>query len=343
VGILLLLASLVVAAMSLESPARHSSAPTTSATAPTDDQRWYSLGYVDIEGGLTPIYPVQPGRIKTIEARENESVKAGQPLFHLEDTIPALKVREAEAAVKASRDQQAVAEARVDEADKQIAAQLVAIEAAKIKVKQAQLALEKQKRFQGNSMSDVEAVQNADLTVRLAEKGVLGEQMKLDAAKLAKREAERLVAAARSNVEVRQAQLDEAQNAVNECVVRAPVDGTPLRILINVGQTLGTNPRQEAIQFAAGGSPLVRAEVEQEFVGHVRPDQNVIILDNVTGKECARGKVASIARWYAPRRSATPEMLTMNNDVRTLECIIKIESTSQEIRIHQRVRVQFPD
>jgi HlyD family secretion protein len=340
-GILLLLASLVVAAMSLDSHTGRSSAPSTSPSTSTDNQRWYSLGCVDIEGGVTQLYPVQPGRVKSIEARENESVKAGQPLFHLEDTVQVFNVRKAEAALKGAKKQQAVAEARVAEADTQIAAQQKAIDAANTKVKQAQLALKRQRRLNRDELNVVEELQNAELTVQLAEIGVKAEQMKLDAAKSAKRVAESLVGAARANVDARQVQLDEARKAVDECVVRSPEDGIPLRININVGETLGSNPRQPAIQFAAQRPLLVRAEVEQEFVDRLAENQNVVIEDNVTGKECARGKVANIARWYAPRRTASPETLMMSNDARTLECIIKIDSFSREIRIGQRVRVQF--
>lgn len=341
-GVLLLSASLIVAALSLRSHASPSSvAPSTSA-APAEGARWFSLGYVDIDGGVTPLYPAQPGRVMSIEARENEPVKAGEPLFHLEDTIPALKVRQAEAALKAAQEQLAVAKARVEEADKSIAAQQEAIAAAKIEVARARIARDKQKRFQGD-LADPDALENAELLLKKAQIGVQAEERKLAAAQAVKREAETLVPVAQTNIEGKQLQLEEAQNAVKECVVRAPVDGTPLRILVNVGQVLGSNPRQPAIQFAAQRPLLVRAEVEQEFVGRIHKDQNVAIEDHVTGQPCARGKVVSLARWYAPRRTASPELLSMNSDVRTLECIIAIDSTSQEIRIGQRVRVQFPD
>lgn len=342
-GVLLLLASLVVGAVSLRSHAGPSPAETPSTAASADGQRWFSLGYVDLDGGRTPLYPMQPGRVRSIEARENEPVKAGQPLFHMEDTEQALKVRQAEAARKAAQEQLAVAEARVEEASKQIAAQQEAIDAAKIEVDRARLARDKQRQLRSDNLADKEAVQNAELLWKKAQVGVRAEEKKLAVYQAAKREAESLVPVARANIDGKQAQLDEARYAVSECVVRAPVDGMPLRILITRGQVLGSNPRQPAIEFAAERPLLVRAELEQEFVGRVQMGQNVIVQDHVTGQECARGKVVSLAHWYAPRRNAAPEMLSMNNDVRTLECIVKIESTSQEIRIGQRVRVQFPE
>ncbi|MGH7173441.1 MAG: HlyD family secretion protein [Gemmataceae bacterium] len=343
-GVLLLLASLVVAAMSLRSHDYPSSAPSSSTVTPIEGQRWNSLGYLDIEGGVTPLYPEQPGRVKSIEARENEPIKAGEPLFHLEDTILVLKVSEAKSDLKGAREKLAIAQARLKQANKQIEAQKTAIAVARKNVAKARLLHDKQKRFaKGGISGDTETVQVAEITVEQAELAVRGEEHKLVLAELAKREVEGYVAVAQANVEAKQAQLKEANNAVEECVVRAPVDGTPLRILVNVGQVLGSNPHQPAIQFAAQRPLLVRAEVEQEFVDHVHKEQSVVIEDHVTGKECARGKVVSLARWYAHRRSASPEMLSMNNDGRTLECLIKIESTSREIRIGQRVRVQFAD
>jgi multidrug resistance efflux pump len=340
-GVILLLASIVIAAMTIRShTARgNGTSPPVEPNTPAEGNRWMCLGSVDVEGGVTPIYPLQPGRVKSVEAVENEAIKAGQPLIHLEDTTQTQKVKEAEAAVKAAKKQAVIAQAKVDQADEQIQAQQVAIEAAQLQVKQAQKRVDREREWAPNS----EALKSYEIDVQRAEKQVNGEQRKLAIAKAAKREAEGMVALAQANIEGKQALLGEAQNAVKETVVRAPCDGTPLRILVSVGQTLGNNPHQPAIQFAADKPLLVRADVEQEFVNRVKKGQVVIIEENSRGQEVARGKVVSLARWYAPRRSASPEALQVNNDNRTLECIIKIESYSQELRIGERVRVQFPN
>ncbi|HEY7157199.1 MAG TPA: hypothetical protein VH575_24815, partial [Gemmataceae bacterium] len=196
---------------------------------------------------------------------------------------------------------------------------------------------------EAKNFADSAETKNAELLVQKAKAGVHGEEEKLAALEEGKPEAEASVQRAKLDIEYKELRRQEAQKAVDECVLRAPRDGTTLRILVSEGDALGANPRQPAVEFAADGPLLVRAEIEQEFVGRVHKNQLVIIQDHVTGQECARGRVMSIARWYAHRRSASPEMLAMGNDVRTLECIIKIESTSQEVRIGQRVRVQFPE
>ncbi|HTU89497.1 MAG TPA: biotin/lipoyl-binding protein [Gemmataceae bacterium] len=342
-GLLGLLASFGIAVLSLHSHASPSTTPSTPASTPADDKRWYSLGYVDIEGGITPLYPLQMGRVKSIAARENEPVKTGQPLFYLEDTVPQLKVQRAKAGVEEAQGQLKVAQSESDALDKKIAAQREAIEIAEIEVKRARALRDEKNNFSKKGIGPKFEAEDAEFLVKKAQQAVRGQQAQLTVLEMLKGKTAGSLVMAQANLKDKQTLLAEAENAVKECMIRAPVDGTPLRILVNVGETLGSNPHQPAIQFAAARPLLVRAEVEQEFVGRVHPDQNVVIEDHVTGKECGRGKVVSIAQWYAPRRTANPDIMTMNNDNRTLECIVHIESPSREIRIGQRVRVKFLD
>src|SRR5579859_6416351 len=58
-GVVLFLASLVIAARSIRSHAGDSPTYSAPAVKPAEDSRWMSLGYVDIEGGVTPLYPLQ--------------------------------------------------------------------------------------------------------------------------------------------------------------------------------------------------------------------------------------------------------------------------------------------
>lgn len=343
-GVLVLLASFVIVGINLHSHASPSSTPSSTAAAPTDNKRWYSLGIVDIKGGVTPLYPLQMGRVKSIEAKENEFIKAGAPLFHLDDKIQRLNVREAEKDLEGARKQLAIAEAGVEEAEKQMEAQKKAIAVAQNNVELAGILRDKQKRYEEEKIAgDKESLKAAEIAVKNAELRVRAEQDKLAAIEPVKRKAEGYVAAAKVKVEGKQLQLDKARHAVDECVVHAPDDGMPLQVLVTVGETLGANPHQPAIWFAADRPLLIRAEVEQEFVDHVKQDQQVIIEDNVTEKEIARGKVARIARWYAPRRTFNAQVLRTGNDDRTVECIIHIDSPSQTLRIGQRVRVHPPD
>jgi hypothetical protein len=105
------------------------------------------------------------------------------------------------------------------------------------------------------------------------------------------------------------------------------------------GETLGPQPRTPAIEFYPTEKPLiVRAEVEQEFAGHVTVGKPARIEDDTRAGKSWKGKVIRVSDWYTHRRSVHLEPLNYN-DVRTLECIVSIDPGQSHLRIGQRVRV----
>lgn len=342
-GVLVLLASIVTVAISLHSHASSSAKPSPAAAAPKDTKPWYALGYVDIEGGITPLYPLQMGRVKSIEVKENQLVEEGKPLFYLDDAVPQLKVQEAKAGIEAAQGQIKIAQAEADALDKRIAAQQEAIALARIEVKRARVQQDEKQRFKEENIGTKTEAKDADLLVEKAQKAVDAAEAQLVSLKVLKGKTAGSIAMAQANLKEKQTLLAEADNAVKECVVRAPVKGRSLRILINKGEVLGANPRQPAVQFAAETPLLVRGEVEQEYVGRVKLKQEVTIEDNVTENEIGSGIVERIARWYAPRRNLGAELLPSSNDTRSVECIIHINPPLPDMRLGQRVRLKFHD
>src|SRR5207244_314359 len=61
-------------------------------------------------------------------------------------------------------------------------------------------------------------------------------------------------------VDIRQAELEQATRGVRDCLVTAPVDGTVLRILVSPGDVLGAQPKQAAVLFCPDGQRIIRAE-----------------------------------------------------------------------------------
>ena len=143
---------------------------------------------------------------------------------------------------------------------------------------------------------------------------------------------------AEEDVAAKQALLDQAKHVLEEGTLRAPGAGTVLRVLVRTGDVFGPQTRQPAMQFCPQGPRLVRAEVEQEFAGRVALGQPALIEDDATASPTWKGKVTRVADWYAPRRSLTQEAFQFN-DVRTLECLVTIDSGQPPLRIGQRVRV----
>jgi multidrug resistance efflux pump len=339
-GVVLLLASVGGASLSLRTHAGDGSAPVPSASSPADNQPWMALGHVDVEGGVTPLYPQRMGQVKSIEAHENEPVSADAPLFHLENSLETMQVQRAENAVAVAKQAQTLAEQKVKAYRKQIDAQKEAVEVARYDMKLARIQRDQVTKLWKKDQANESDRQAAETTWQKAQAGVQAQESKLAALEADSPDGN--IEMARLNVKDKELLLNEARLALDKTIVRAPAAGTPLRVLVSVGETLGSNPRQPAIQFCPQRPLLIRAEVEQEFAPRIHKDEAAIILDHATGQEVGRGKVSIISHWYTHRRSILQDPLQFN-DVRTLECIISLDSNTQGLRIGQRVRVQFAE
>jgi multidrug resistance efflux pump len=337
-GVMLLASSLVITVLALRSHAGDREAPPPRPTSSTPTHP-IAVGHVDVEGGITPLYPVLPGRVLHVDVHEGQHVSAGAPLFRLDDTLAQLQVREAQAAVEAARTQEKNAGTLVAQHRQKVEAQRQAVAAARTDLELARVQADKaRRRFQNNTGGSKEDVESAELLVKKAEAAHTAEQARLAALEAVQPDI--AVELARKDVAVKQAQLDRALQGVKECTVSAPVAGTALRILVSAGETLGQHPRQPAMYFCPDAPRIVRAEFEQEFADLVEPGKRVTIHDDSTGKGTWTGHIERIGDWYTQRRSVLLEPLQFN-DVRTLEAIVVLDPNQKPLRIGQRVRVQL--
>jgi multidrug resistance efflux pump len=245
-------------------------------------------------------------------------------------------VSEAEQDLKASRAQQVQARQGPGQHKAKVAQQQALIEVMQRRLSAAEHALTvKQKLRQDKFLSAEELSGAADLVDELRA-AVRAEQEKLRELRLV--DPQVAVARAEAEVAAKQARLEQAQQGLEECTLRAPSDGKVLRIQVNRGDVLGPQAKQPALLFLPEGPRVVRAEVEQEFAGRVAAGQKAVIVDDTRSADRWRGKVLRISDWYTHRRSVMQDPLQLN-DVRTLECIIAVEPGQATLRLGQRVRV----
>ncbi|HEV3237857.1 MAG TPA: HlyD family secretion protein, partial [Gemmataceae bacterium] len=129
-----------------------------------------------------------------------------------------------------------------------------------------------------------------------------------------------------------------AQHTLAECALKAPANGTVLRIVAGAGDILPKQSGQAAILFAPAGQRLVRAEVDQEFAARVKAGQSAVIEDDSASGITWQGRVLRIADWYMQRRNLTYDT-TQFRDTRTIECLVAFDTGQTEPRLGQRVRV----
>jgi multidrug resistance efflux pump len=298
------------------------------------------FGHVDVEHGVVSLYPSQPGRVQDVLVEEGQKVARGKVLLQLDDSLPKLLRDQAQADLDAALSQEKEAE---DNLKKQkgykVAQQKAAIQAAEFRLAAAEaIRQRKEELFKANSISRTELDAASDLVLEL--KAVLeAERNKLRELDLLNPEAG--ITRARADVAAKRARLEQAKLNIKECQLVAPQDGKALRVLVGKGDMLGAMPKQPAILFCPEEDRIIRAEVEQEFAGRVAIDTPALIQDDTTTSDQWHGKVWRISDWYTHRRSILQEPL-QSNDVRTLECLIKLDPPTpnqKPLRIGQRVRV----
>jgi multidrug resistance efflux pump len=296
------------------------------------------LGHVDVEGGVVSLYPSRPGRVVAIPVHEDESVKQGQVLLEIDDRPARFLVQQAEADLNDATAKLELARKGPKLHELKILEQEQAIVIAKQKLAAAESDYKHKDNLAKQDNIPKEAAEVAKDLVKQAQAGLTVEEKRLEQLKLEDPQID--ISRAESDVEAKKAQLDQARFALEECALRSPAAGKVLRILVSKGEMLGSQPKQPAMQFCPVSPRIVRAEVEQEFADRVALGQKAEIEDDTSTGRIWQGKVIRISDWYTHRRSILLEPLQVN-DVRTLECIVRLDRDDTSLRIGQRVRVHL--
>jgi multidrug resistance efflux pump len=315
----------------------------SSSTAAADDgkERAVAVAYVDVEAGVTPLYPVRAGRVVEVFVKEGDDVEKDQALVKVDDSLAQEQLAEAEIALKGAKVAKEHAETLAAQQKDAVHAQEKKVAIRRAEVSEADAYLAKAKRYYQERLGgSVEDVRIAEQTVKKAHAAVDAELAELARIKNLGAGAEVAVKATDVQIEAKQRQIDKAKLDLKNYVLRSPAKGKILRSFVNVGEALGSNPQRPAMEFAPVGSLIVRAEIEQEFVGHVKKGMKARVYDyDASNDHVWRGEVERVSDWISKRRSQVYEPMQFN-DVRTLEAIIKLKDEPQyPLRIGQRVRV----
>jgi HlyD family secretion protein len=296
------------------------------------------FGQVDLMHGVTSLVPLQPGRVAEVLVEEGQTVNEGTALIRLEDKAASSRVAEAQAALDETELRLKQARKVPEQQSSRIAQQQDAVDAMRDRLSAAKRQLARQEKLVASNLADEKDVAISKDHVHELEAMLSGEKKRLD--DLKRQDVNDDIRRAEKEVEVMKARRDQAQFALEECVLKAPRRGTVLRLLVGPGDVLGSQSRQPAVQFAVEGPQIVRADVEQEFVGRVSVGQSATVQDETHLGRVWKGKVSRVADWITQRRSVLSEPIEFT-DIRTVEVLITLDSGQPRLRIGQRVRVRI--
>jgi multidrug resistance efflux pump len=298
-------------------------------------QKPVCFGYADVEAGVASLYPLQPGQVERVAVKEGQAVHAGDVLVRVDRRTAECLVRQARADLAAARAQQDQARQLLAQQPVREAEQQAVLDGLAARLRAAEWVLARREELRGVQVSDKE-VEAARAQCDEVKAMIRGEERKLDELRL--NDPRQALARAEADVDARQARLDQALLALEQCDLKAPADGTVLRVLVSPGDLLGPQPKQPAVLFCPDAPRIVRAEVDQEFAAGVAVGWPAFIQDDSRAGPTWHGQVYRVSDWYTHRRSILQEPLQLN-DVRTLECLIAVDSGQPSLRIGQRVLV----
>jgi multidrug resistance efflux pump len=314
-------------------------APTPPPGPPAEDADVFCTGRVDAAGRVTSLEPAHAGRVVKVLVAEGATVEAGQPLVRLDAAAAELRLIQAEAAVEAARVELDLAVRDKGRVPNQIAAREALVRAAAARVEAARKLLQPRQEQQkvtplGRAEQDAMEAQ-----IRQLEQMELAQHSEVD--DLKKLNPDLRIRAARAKLTASEADRDWAAKGKADCVVTAPGPGTILRLSVAVGGLMVPGSPAPAVVFAPAGPLVVRAEVDQESLGRVEVGMTAEVRDeNRPEGRVWKGHVKRVAQWVAQRRTHILEPGEIN-DIRTLECVIELDSPTDGLWIGQRMRVRI--
>ncbi|MFB3903249.1 MAG: HlyD family secretion protein [Acidobacteriota bacterium] len=246
------------------------------------------------------------GKVAWIGVEKGDKVRQGQPLVRLDDREYRAQAEQAEAALRA-------AEARLKELETGNRPEEVAraeAELARYRADAANAALE-WKRLQTLLDSGAVAqqqVDNARSRADMAEAAVKVAERNLELMRLGPRAEQ--ISSARAEVDRARASLDYARTLLDATVIRAPIDGTVLQRIVEVGEMVTTSfagemgAKSAVVSLADLMDLQVELDISQSDFNRLSPDQDCVMSPEAYPDRKYRCRIDEIAP-EANRQKAT--------------------------------------
>lgn len=299
------------------------------------------LGRVD---GLTPVASLEPpipGKVAQVFVSEGQAVTAGTKLLQLEDESLKLKEEEAGEAVKAAEHDVEAAKLEASLYPFRESAQKSAVAAANARATAAEKLYEEKKKSMMFTTVTAGELMAAEAELNQFRFLKDAESSRLDELKAGKSSLDLKVKGAENRRAMAEIASKQAAKAVKDCILHAPTNGVVLRVQTSRGESVVPGGMQAPIIFRPDSPLVVRAELEQEFLGRIHPNMKATIRDDARADSPTwTGTVLRVGNWVARKRSVVLDPGEMN-DVRTVECVISLDGAPAGLLVGQRMRVRI--
>ena len=145
------------------------------------------------------------------------------------------------------------------------------------------------------------------------------------------------LAGAVAAVTVAAAQLQQAEFEVEVRQIRAPFDGRIVKRNAKPGDGISTLNVTELFQLAPAAPRIVRADIDEAFIDHVKVGMPAEIISETNPDQKWQGKIIRIGEVFGSRKQTDDP--NERQDVRVVDTVLSLND--ERVRIGQRVLVKI--
>ncbi len=226
-------------------------------------------------GTTTDVTAALPGKLKSVQVQVGDRVSRGQVIAELEDDDAAARLAQARAALDQARTVPAQAEASIKQAE------------ARLKQAEAQAQLDEANLQRIQALFDQGAASQQQLDA--ARTAAAASRENLAALRGALDAARSSLASSQAQVAVAEAAVRQAQEALNNCYIKAPVDGVVAARLLEPGETA----QGAVVTLVTSGDLQVEINVTEEDINYLPAGKKVSVAVPAAGNKTLEGSVTS--------------------------------------------------
>lgn len=293
-------------------------------------------GSVDVPKGTSLLSVTTHGRIERILAEEGSHVSAGDPILQLDDSAARAELAKAEAGVRE-------AEIGLAEAKASVESHRLSVEQQRQSISGARAALEGQSLQLQKLESVKDPVTVPELSLDLQRQQVLVSKSKAEVEALRLEQLQQTnpmdaVNSAQAALDRARADVEVAKTAITNLTLRAPSNGTILRLDARPGEVVSPLRPEPLVWFVDDGPRIIRCEVNHRFARQLREGLEVLYYHDESQTLLGKGIVTRCSPWIAEQRQVS-QLPFERVDQRTLECIVELKTQPERLWIGERVRV----
>lgn len=260
------------------------------------------------------------GTIRRVLVKEGDRVVAGQVLAELEndDLNASVAAATAELALRRSERAKLINGARPEERHVAAAnlrnADAIAVMAA--------LTLQRRTTLAATHVASLEAVDQArtDLRSATARRDALAEQVELINAPPRQED----VAIADANITLAEARLRAAQAVLEKSYIRAPIEGTILRVLRRAGEQVSETFPSVVLMMGNTSTLRIRTEVDETDIGRVKIGERAYAMADAYGEERFAGVITKVAKCMGKKAVHTDDP-SEKTDAKVLDVLVTLQ------------------